>query len=98
MSRARGLFVKLAETGADGFIPIATLGDDYFNYDESSHALIGRRSGVTHRLGDEISVKLVEAAPSRALYASNWFPGAGRRPFAKCQSHRETRGPPRQRV
>jgi ribonuclease R len=58
-----GLFVKLAETGADGFIPIATLGDDYFNYDESSHALIGRRSGVTHRLGDEIGVKLVEAAP-----------------------------------
>ncbi len=30
-----GLFVKLAETGADGFIPIATLGDDYFNHDES---------------------------------------------------------------
>jgi ribonuclease R len=58
-----GLFVKLAETGADGFIPIATLGDDYFVYDESSHALIGRRSSVTHRLGDEIAVKLVEAAP-----------------------------------
>lgn len=58
-----GLFVKLAETGADGFIPITTLGDEYFVYDESQHALIGRRSGTTHRLGDEISVRLVEAAP-----------------------------------
>ncbi|REF85812.1 RNAse R [Methylovirgula ligni] len=58
-----GLFVKLAETGADGFIPITTLGDEYFVYDDSQHALIGRRSGITHRLGDEISVRLVEAAP-----------------------------------
>jgi ribonuclease R len=58
-----GLFVKLAETGADGFVPVATLGQDYFNLDESIHALVGRRTGVTHRLGDEVTVKLVEAAP-----------------------------------
>ncbi len=72
-----GLFVKLAETGADGFIPIATLGDDYFNYDESSHALIGRRSGVTHRLGDEIAVKLVEAAPFAGALRFELMSGAG---------------------
>ena len=30
-----GLFVKLAETGADGFIPAATLGTDFFRYDEA---------------------------------------------------------------
>jgi ribonuclease R len=58
-----GLFVRLAETGADGFIPAATLGDDYFRYDESLHALVGNRTGEMHRLGDEVSVKLVEAAP-----------------------------------
>lgn len=58
-----GLFVKLAETGADGFVPAATLGQDYFNYDESIHALVGRRTGEMHRLGDEVTVKLVEAAP-----------------------------------
>jgi ribonuclease R len=72
-----GLFVKLAETGADGFIPIATLGDDYFNYDESSHALIGRRSSVTHRLGDEIAVKLVEAAPFAGALRFELVSGAG---------------------
>jgi ribonuclease R len=58
-----GLFVKLHETGADGFVPAATLGTDYFHYHEKSHALIGGRSGKTHRLGDEVVVKLVEAAP-----------------------------------
>ncbi|MBS0530671.1 MAG: ribonuclease R [Proteobacteria bacterium] len=58
-----GLFVKLADTGADGLIPIRTLGTEYFNYDENRHALIGTRSGAMHRLGDVVKVRLVEAAP-----------------------------------
>ncbi len=58
-----GLFVRLTETGADGFIRAATLGDDYFRYDESLHALIGNRTGEMHQLGGEVSVKLIEAAP-----------------------------------
>ncbi|WP_420132413.1 ribonuclease R [Rhodopseudomonas sp.] len=58
-----GLFVKLADTGADGLIPVRTLGAEYYNYDETRHALIGTRSGVMHRLGDVVDVRLVEAAP-----------------------------------
>jgi ribonuclease R len=58
-----GLFVKLADTGADGLIPIRTLGTEYFNYDETRHALVGSRSGAMHRLGDVVDVRLVEAAP-----------------------------------
>ncbi|WP_346294939.1 ribonuclease R [Rhodopseudomonas sp. P1] len=58
-----GLFVKLSDTGADGLIPIRSLGDEYYNYDETRHALIGSRSGAMHRLGDVVDVKLVEAAP-----------------------------------
>uniref|UniRef100_UPI0035A92A15 ribonuclease R n=1 Tax=Ancylobacter mangrovi TaxID=2972472 RepID=UPI0035A92A15 len=58
-----GLFVTLDDTGADGFIPAATLGLDYYRYDESRHALIGEHSGEMHRLGDRVEVKLVEAAP-----------------------------------
>jgi ribonuclease R len=58
-----GLFVKLSETGADGLIPIRTLGTEYFNYDETRHALVGSRSGAMHRLGDVVDVRLVEAAP-----------------------------------
>ncbi len=58
-----GLFVKLDDTGADGFIPARTIGADYFRYHEDRHALIGTRSGETYRLGDAVTVRLVEAAP-----------------------------------
>ncbi|SCW96195.1 ribonuclease R [Ancylobacter rudongensis] len=58
-----GLFVALNDTGADGFIPAVTLGQDYYRYDEVRHALIGERTGEMHRLGDRVEVKLVEAAP-----------------------------------
>ncbi|WP_395666969.1 ribonuclease R [Methylocella sp.] len=58
-----GLFIRLADTGADGFIPIGMLGEDYFRHDEKLHALVGARSRRAHRLGDLVTVKLVEAAP-----------------------------------
>ena len=41
-----GLFVKLDDTGADGFIPARTIGGtEYFRYQEDRHALIGNSSG-----------------------------------------------------
>ena len=58
-----GLFVKLNETGADGFIPARTIGDDYYRYNEARHALIGDHTGESYRLGDAMTMKLVEAAP-----------------------------------
>ncbi|MGD0764129.1 MAG: ribonuclease R [Roseiarcus sp.] len=58
-----GLFVRLKDTGADGFIPAATLGADYFRFEEANRSLVGTRSGETFRLGDAVEVKLVEAAP-----------------------------------
>jgi len=58
-----GLFVRLDDTGADGFIPARTIGTEYFRYQEDAHALIGNTTGETYRLGDRVSVKLVEAVP-----------------------------------
>ena len=58
-----GLFVKLRDTSADGFIPARTIGNEYFRYDERRHAMIGNRSGETYQLGDSVTVKLIEAAP-----------------------------------
>lgn len=58
-----GLFIKLAETGADGFVPAATIGADYYRYDDKTHSMRGERTGETYRLGDQVQVKLVEAAP-----------------------------------
>jgi ribonuclease R len=58
-----GLFVRLPQFGADGFIPISTLGDDYYIFDEASHMLRGRRTGRGYRLADAVEVRLVEIAP-----------------------------------
>jgi len=59
-----GLFVKLKDTGADGFVPVSTLGQDFFNHVEEAHALVGSRSGETYQLGDPVSVRLVEVIPA----------------------------------
>lgn len=58
-----GLFVTLPQFGADGFIPVSTLGRDYYIYDEAHQALSGERTGLGYRLGDSIEVRLVEAVP-----------------------------------
>jgi len=58
-----GLFVKLDETGADGLIPISTLGREYFRHDEASQTLRGEETGLVLGLGQKVTVRLVEAAP-----------------------------------
>jgi ribonuclease R len=58
-----GLFVRLAESGAEGLIPIRSLGADFFLHDEKRQALIGQRSRVSYGMGDPLAVKLMEAAP-----------------------------------
>ena len=58
-----GLFVRLVETGADGFVPAATLGREYFSFDEAAHALTAKSTGESFRLADTIEVRLVEVAP-----------------------------------
>lgn len=95
-----GLFVRLERTGAQGFIPAATLGDDFFAYAEAEQALVGQRSGEVHRLGDRIQVRLAEAIPAAGalrfemLSAGRIDPGlAGGRRRAPHRS----RGAPRPR-
>jgi ribonuclease R len=58
-----GLFVELEESGADGFVPISTIGEDFYGYEEAHHRLVGRTTGETFRLGDAVEVRLVEALP-----------------------------------
>jgi len=56
-----GLFVTLTESGADGIVPMRSLSNDYYEHDESQHALIGKRRGNIFRMGAEVTVKLKEA-------------------------------------
>ncbi|MEO8927047.1 MAG: S1 RNA-binding domain-containing protein, partial [Caulobacteraceae bacterium] len=58
-----GLFVRLAETGADGLVPVSSLGGEYFIHDDRIHALVGERTGARWRLGRQVEVRLREATP-----------------------------------
>ena len=58
-----GLFIKLAETGADGFVPISRLGDGYWVFDDRAKALLLRGPGLRYEMGQEVSVRLQEATP-----------------------------------
>ena len=58
-----GLFVTLSDTGASGLIPMSALPDDFWVHDQAAQALVGRRTGMTFRLAEEVEVRLTEAAP-----------------------------------
>jgi len=103
-----GLFVKLDETGADGFIPARTIGDDYYQYHEDRHAMIGRSTGETYRLGDHVTVRLVEAIPvagalrfellSEGRFEKSQRRKMGSKPERKDEARsRQKRTPPKRR-
>lgn len=58
-----GVFVRLDETGADGLIPVRSLGREYFHYDADNHTLMGSDTGLTIGIGQRVTVKLLEATP-----------------------------------
>lgn len=58
-----GLFVRLDETGADGYVPASSLGLEFFRYIEDRQALVGERTGESFGLGQAVEVRLLEAAP-----------------------------------
>ena len=58
-----GIFVQLPDFGADGFIPVSSLGDDYYIFDETRHALVGQNTGRGYQLGNSVQVRLIEVAP-----------------------------------
>jgi ribonuclease R len=97
-----GLFVKLNDTGADGFVPARTIGEDYFQYVEAQHAMIGRSTGETYRLGDSVTVRLVEAIPvAGALRFELMSEGRREKPLRKgpdWASRRKRRRPSEDRL
>ena len=56
-----GLFVKLDETGADGLVPIRSVGREFFHFDADKQALIGADTGVVIGIGARVVVRLAEA-------------------------------------
>jgi ribonuclease R len=91
-----GLFVTLAETGASGFAPMASLPDDFWVHDEASQSLIGKRSRMTFQLAQSIEVRLAEARPVTGGLIFNVLTGqAGRDATAPKRFAAPHRGTPK---
>ncbi|KQS93847.1 MULTISPECIES: ribonuclease R [unclassified Rhizobium] len=86
-----GLFVTLPAYGADGFVPISTLGRDYYIYDEAHQALSGEKTGLGYRLGDQIRVKLVEAVPLAGALRFEMISEGRKMPTATRSFHKSGR-------
>ena len=80
-----GLFVRLKDTGADGYIPVSSLGDNYYHHVEAAHALIGGRTGAGYRLGDTVEVRLLEAIPSAGALRFEMMTPPSRANFASLK-------------
>lgn len=58
-----GFFATVEGLGGDGLVPVSTLGEEYFRYDEPSQTLTGDDSGRSFRSGQRLELRLVEANP-----------------------------------
>ena len=84
--------MSLATYGADGLVPISTLGDEYYLYDEANHAIAGERSGKGFRLGDTVTVRLVEALPVAGALRFEMVSEPHSLPMSTRSHHKASRG------
>lgn len=54
----RGIFVNLKDVHCEGMIKVSDLKSDYFVFNSQNHSLVGRSSGKSYKLGDDIKVKV----------------------------------------
>jgi ribonuclease R len=88
-----GFFATVEEFGGDGLVPVSTLGDEYFRYDEASQTLIGEQSGTTFASAQRLTLRLAEADPvSGSLrFALPDAPMGGGRPVRRREGQSGTR-------
>ncbi|MBO9450540.1 ribonuclease R [Tropicibacter sp. R16_0] len=58
-----GAFVKLDETGADGLVPVRSLGREFFHFDREAGTLMGSDTGMILSIGQRVTVRLAQATP-----------------------------------
>ncbi len=62
-----GFYVELDDFYIEGLVPVGTLIDDYYGYDERLHALTGRSGRRRFRLGDRVRVRVDRVNVDRHL-------------------------------
>jgi ribonuclease R len=92
-----GLFAALAGSGADGFVPISSLSDEYWVHDAAAMAVYARGSGKTFSLGQIVRVRLKEVTPLQGglllEMISDPLPAPAGRSAARKAISRDSDGP-----
>ncbi|HWQ33166.1 MAG TPA: ribonuclease R [Blastocatellia bacterium] len=65
--REFGFFVELDEFFIEGLVAVASLTDDYYDFNERMHTLTGRQRRKTYRLGDRVRVRVERVNVDRHL-------------------------------
>jgi ribonuclease R len=58
-----GFFATVEGIGGDGLVPVSTLGDDYYRFDEGARTLTGDATGKVYAAGQTMQLRLAEASP-----------------------------------
>jgi ribonuclease R len=61
-----GFFATVVDFGGDGLVPVSTIGDEYFRFDEKAQQLVGQDSGTIYRQGQKLKLRIAEANPVSA--------------------------------
>ena len=107
--RSFGFFVDVSGLAMSGLVPLSTIQDDFYVFDESRRNLVGRRTRRVIRLGDKLTVQVskvdtvrkqvdfclaVETGQAASPRPANSKPFAARPPhFQKHAKHSPPAGP-----
>ncbi len=56
-----GIYVEEKETKSEGLIHVKNLSGDFYTLDKKSYSLVGEKTKVRYRLGDEVKIKVKSA-------------------------------------
>lgn len=56
-----GFYAEINENKCEGMVPIRTLQDDYYEFDEANYCLTGRRKNRKFTIGDPVRIRIARA-------------------------------------
>ena len=56
-----GLYAEINDNKCEGMVPMRTLQDDYYEFDDANYCIIGRRTRRKFTIGDPVYIRIVRA-------------------------------------
>ncbi|RXJ52417.1 ribonuclease R [Gelidibacter gilvus] len=53
-----GIYVEIISNKCEGMVSVRDMNDDHYEFDETEYALIGRKTGISYQLGEEVVVRV----------------------------------------